>query len=80
MMVVIPVLQPVSRHVIENEEIGFEKFGTELRTVVCLHRILACNVITCLESLLIANAISSFGVLVTLERSIVLGLRSNCTD
>ena len=33
----------VSRHVIENPEIGFKKFGTELWRVVGLHQILAGN-------------------------------------
>ena len=40
------VLQLVSRHVIENQEISFKKFGTELRRVVGLHQILAGNVIS----------------------------------
>ena len=39
------------RHVIEIQEMGFKKFGTELRRVVGLHQILAGNVITCLEPL-----------------------------
>ena len=38
------MLQLVSRHVIKNQEIGFKKFGTELRRVVGLHQILAGNV------------------------------------
>ena len=42
----------VSRHVIEIQEIGLKKFGTELRRVVGLHQILAGNDITCLEPLL----------------------------
>ena len=46
------MLQLVSRHMIENLEIGFKKFGTELRKVVGLHQTLAGNVITCLEPLL----------------------------
>ena len=46
------MLQLVSRHEIENQEIGFKKFGMELRRVVGLHQILAGNVITCLEPLL----------------------------
>ena len=69
------MLQLVSRHMIENREIGFKKFGTELRRVVGLHQILAGNVITCLEPLL---NYSSSGVVVTLERNILLRLRSNC--
>ena len=39
----------VSCHVIEIQEIGLNKFGTELRRVVGLHQILPGNVITCLE-------------------------------
>ena len=39
------MLQPVSRHVIENQEIGFKKFGTDLRRVVSLHQILPGNVL-----------------------------------
>ena len=49
--------------------------------MVSLHRILAGNVITFLEPLLlglIVNAVSSSGVVVTLERNILLRLRSNC--
>ena len=34
----------VSCHVIENQEIGFKKFGTEPRRVVGLHQILDGNV------------------------------------
>ena len=40
------MLQLVSRHVIENQEIGLKKFCTELWRVVGLHQILAGNVIT----------------------------------
>ena len=41
-----PVLQQlVSRHVIVNQEIGFKKFGIELRRMVGLHQILTANVI-----------------------------------
>ena len=49
--------------------------------MVSLHRILAGNVITFLEPLLlglIVNAVSSSGVVVTLERNILHRLRSNC--
>ena len=35
------MLQLVSRHVIEIQEIGFKKSGMELQRVVGLHRILA---------------------------------------
>ena len=72
------VLQLVSCHVIEIQEIGFRKFGSELRRVVGLHQTLAGNVITCLEPLLnkFANAVSSSGVVITLERNILLRLRS----
>ena len=42
------MLQLVSRHVIEIQEIGFKKFGTELRRIVGLHQILAGNVIASL--------------------------------
>ena len=51
------MLQLVSRHVIaiEIQEIGFKRFGTELRRVAGLHQILAGNVITCLEPLLDLN-------------------------
>ena len=38
------MLQLVSSHVIKNQEIGFEKFGTELQKVVGLHQILDGNV------------------------------------
>ena len=38
------VLQLVSHHVIENQEIAFKTFGTELWRVVGLHQILASNV------------------------------------
>ena len=40
----ISVLQLVSRHVIENQEIGLKKFGMELWRVVGLHQILVGNV------------------------------------
>ena len=63
----------VSCHVIEIQEIGFQKFGTELWRVVRLHHIVACNVIICL-----VKPVSSSGVVVTLERNILLRLRSNC--
>ena len=49
------MLQLVSRHVIEIQEIGFKQFCTELQRVVGLYQILAGNVImrlsmfTCLE-------------------------------
>ena len=62
---------------IENQEIGFKKFGTELQRVVGLHQILSGSVITCLEPLLIVNAVSSSGVVVTLERNALRRLRSN---
>ena len=45
------MLQLIS-HVIEIQEIGLKKFGTELQRVVGLHQILAGNVITRLEPLL----------------------------
>ena len=38
------MLQLVSRHVIEIQEVGFKKFGTELRRAVGLHQILVGNV------------------------------------
>ena len=38
------VLQLVSCHVIENQEIGLKTLGTELRRVVGLHQILPGNV------------------------------------
>ena len=40
------MLQLVSCHEIKNIEIGFKKFGTELRRVVALHQILAGKVIS----------------------------------
>ena len=55
------MLQLVSRHVMEIQEIGFKEFGMELQRVVDLHQIIAGNDITCLEPLLkIVNAISKF--------------------
>ena len=69
------MLQLVSRHVrIEIQEIGFKKFGTELRRVVGLHQIL---VGTGLEPQLNCPCSLSSGVVITLERNILM-LRSNC--
>ena len=70
-------MQLVGRHVIEIQEIGFKKFGMELRRVVGLHQILAGNVITCLEPLLNCQRRFKFWVVVTLERNILLRVRSN---
>ena len=72
------MLQLVSCPVIENQEIGFIKLGTELQRVVGLHQSLAGNVITCLGQLLNCQCHFSFGVVVTLERNILLRLTSNC--
>ena len=44
---------------IEIQEIGFKKFGTELRRVVGLHQILAGIVTTCLEFAELSMALSS---------------------
>ena len=63
----VSVLQLVSHHVIENSGDRFNQ------GVVGLHQILAGNVITCLEPLLIVNAVSSFEKIFFLG----LGLR-NC--
>ena len=61
----------LSRHVIEVQEIGFKKFGTELREVG-LQQILAGSVITCLEPLLNCQCYFKFwGCTVTLERNIL---------
>ena len=68
----------VVRPVIENQEIGFKKLGTDLQRVVGLHQSLAGNVITCLEQLLNGQCRFSSGVVVTLERNILLRLTSNC--
>ena len=71
------MLQLVSCHVIENQEIGFTKFGTELRRVVGLRQILAGNVAHNYYMLgtTTINCQYCF-VVVTLERSILLRLRS----
>ena len=71
------MLQLVSHHVIEIQEIGFKKFGAELRRVVGLHQILVGTVITCFKPQLNCPCSLSSGVVVTLERNILM-LRSNC--
>ena len=48
----VSVLQLVSRHVTEIQEIGFKRLCTELGRVGGLHQILAGNLITYLEPLL----------------------------
>ena len=75
------MLQLVSHHVIENQEIGFKTFGTELWRVVGLHQSLAGNVTHNYYMLGTATKLSMpFQVLVvvTLERNFLLRLRSNC--
>ena len=47
--------------------------------MVGLHQILAGNVITFLEPLLNCHAVSSSGVVVTLERNNLLKRRSHCS-
>ena len=70
-------LQLVSRHVIEVQEIGFKSL-VRSSGEVGLQQILAGNVITCLEPLNYKlTAVSSSGVVVTLERNILLRLRCN---
>ena len=68
---VVNIVFCASRHVIEIQEIGFKKFGTELRKVVGFHQILAGNVITCLEpcttKLLMLFQVLASGVVITLE-------------
>ena len=66
-------LQLVSRHVIEVQEIGFKKFGTELRRGWPP----ADFSWQCYYMLGITTKLSSSGVVVTLERNILLRL-SNC--
>ena len=69
----------VSRHVIEVQEIGFKKFGTELRrgwppadfSWQCYYMLGNTNKLSVLFQL-------SSGVVVTLETNILLGLRCNC--
>ena len=70
-------LQLVSHHVIEVQEIGFKKFGMELRRgwppadfswQYYMHGTTTKTV----------SAVSSSGVVVTLDRNILLRLRCNC--
>ena len=75
---IVSCLQLVSRHVIEVQEIGFKRFGTELRIEVGLQHILAGSVITCLEPLL--NSISSSGVVLLHLKEIFLGLGVTVTN
>ena len=64
---------------IEVQEIGFKKFGMELRrgwppadfSWQCYYMLGTTNKLT-------AGAVSSSGVVVTLERNILLRLRCNC--
>ena len=70
-------LQLVSRHVIEVQEIGFKSL-VRSSGEVGLQQILAGNVITCLEPL-IDSAVSSSGVVVTLE-IFFLGLGITVTE
>ena len=75
------MLQLVSRHVIEIQEIGFKTFGMELRRVVGLYQIQAGNVIICLEPLL--NCQCHFHVLrlwLHLKEIFFLGLGLTVTE
>ena len=74
-------LQLVSRHVIEVQKIGFKKFGTELQrgwppadfSWQCYYMLGNTNKLSVLFQL-------SSGVVVTLERNILLRLRRNCNE
>ena len=74
-------LQLVSRHAIEVQEIGFKKFGTELQrgwppagfSWQCYYMLRNTNKLSVLFQL-------SSGVVVTLERNILLRLRCNCNE
>ena len=75
------MLQLVSHHVIEIQEIDFKECGTELRRVLGLHQIQAGNVITCLEPLLkLSMPFQVLGLWLHLKEIFFLGLGLTVTE